>query len=60
MLVIAPTRELAVQSSLCFEEAGAKCSPSITSVCIYGGVSKVPQLQALNRGVHVVVATPGQ
>lgn len=58
MLVVAPTRELAMQSQEVLEEAGKFCG--IRSVAVYGGVPKWPQRQALEKGVEVVVATPGR
>ncbi|KAG7398641.1 RNA-dependent ATPase [Phytophthora boehmeriae] len=58
MLVVAPTRELAMQSSAVIAEAGKKCG--LKSICIYGGVPKNTQRKALRDGVHVVVATPGR
>ncbi len=58
MLVLAPTRELAMQSAEVLENAGRNCG--ITSTCIYGGVPKSEQRQALRRGVDAVVATPGR
>merc|ERR1712088_138693 len=58
MLIIAPTRELAMQSQEVLEAAGKECG--IASVCIYGGVSKWGQKEALGKGVEVVVATPGR
>merc|ERR1712130_419324 len=58
MLIIAPTRELAMQSQEVLEAAGKECG--IASVCVYGGVSKWGQKEALSRGVEVVVATPGR
>ncbi|KAG6957821.1 hypothetical protein JG688_00010808 [Phytophthora aleatoria] len=58
MLVVAPTRELAMQSSAVISEAGKKCG--LKSICIYGGVPKHTQKKALRDGVHVVVATPGR
>lgn len=58
MIVIAPTRELAMQSSQVIMEAGKNCN--VKSLCIYGGVPKRDQRQALKRGVQVIVATPGR
>jgi len=58
MLIVAPTRELAMQSQEVLEEAGKSCN--IRSVSIYGGVPKNSQRDALKRGVEVVVATPGR
>ena len=53
ILVIAPTRELAVQIQ-------EECASSIRSVCVYGGASKGPQARALESGVEIVIATPGR
>ncbi|OQR88668.1 DEAD/DEAH box RNA helicase [Thraustotheca clavata] len=58
MLVVAPTRELAVQCAEVISEAGK--SVNITSLCLYGGVPKHEQKRALKAGVQVVVATPGR
>jgi len=58
MLVLAPTRELAMQSQEVLEEAGK--TSGIRSVCCYGGVPKWDQKRALRWGVEVVVATPGR
>jgi len=58
MLVLAPTRELAMQTQTVMEEAGKSCN--IRSVCCYGGVPKWEQKRALRWGVEVVVATPGR
>nr|CCC91911.1 unnamed protein product [Trypanosoma congolense IL3000] len=58
-LVLAPTRELAVQ----IEEETRKVLrrlPHITTVCLYGGTPKGPQIRALRAGVHVCIATPGR
>jgi ATP-dependent RNA helicase RhlE len=57
-LILAPTRELAVQISASFAKYG-KFTKLRTAV-IYGGVSQVPQVRALQRGVDVLVATPGR
>ena len=58
MLVLAPTRELAIQI---LEETQKFGRPiGIRSVCCYGGSPKYPQIQALQRGVEVIVCTPGR
>jgi ATP-dependent RNA helicase DeaD len=57
-LVLAPTRELAVQITLELEKIAAYTSVRATT--IYGGQSINVQLDALRRGVHVVVGTPGR
>jgi len=59
MLVVAPTRELAMQSQEVLEKAGTSCG--LRSVCLYGGVPKWQQAKLLEQGtVEVVVATPGR
>jgi ATP-dependent RNA helicase DeaD len=58
-LVLAPTRELAIQVAEAFQKYAAKL-PGFHVLPIYGGQSYVPQLAALKRGVHVVVGTPGR
>jgi len=58
MLVLAPTRELAMQSQKVLEEFGKVVN--LTSVCIYGGVPKPPQQAVLRKGVDCVVGTPGR
>ncbi len=57
-LVLVPTRELAVQVSEAF--AGYGKDLGIKVVAVYGGQPIGRQLGALDRGVHVVVATPGR
>jgi ATP-dependent RNA helicase RhlE len=57
-LVVAPTRELAAQIDASFAAYGA--NSRITHTCVFGGVGKGPQVKALNRGVDVLVATPGR
>lgn len=55
--VLAPTRELAQQ----IEEETKKILPkALSSICLYGGTSKGPQIQALQKGAQIVVATPGR
>merc|ERR1719412_3506940 len=58
MLVLSPTRELAMQTQVVMEAAGGACY--IRSVCCYGGVPKWEQKRALRWGVEAVVATPGR
>ena len=58
-LVLAPTRELAIQVAEAFQKYATKV-PGFHVLPIYGGQSYYPQLQALKRGVHVVVGTPGR
>ena len=58
-LVLAPTRELALQVCEAFERYASKM-PGIRVLPVYGGQGYGPQLTALRRGVHVVVGTPGR
>ena len=58
MLVLAPTRELAIQIQSEAEKFGHPIG--IMSVCMYGGAPKPEQLSQYRRGVHVIVATPGR
>ncbi len=57
-LAVAPTRELAVQVSSDLERAGA--DRGIRVLTVYGGRAYEPQVEALKRGVEVVVGTPGR
>ena len=57
-LILAPTRELAVQNS---EEINSlKGDRNLEIASVYGGASMELQLRKLRRGVHVVVGTPGR
>jgi ATP-dependent RNA helicase RhlE len=58
VLVLAPTRELAVQIE--DEIHGLSYHTTITSAAIYGGVEMGPQERALKAGVDIIVATPGR
>ncbi|MQA23327.1 DEAD/DEAH box helicase [Rugamonas rivuli] len=58
-LVLAPTRELAIQVAEAFQTYATHI-PGFHVLPIYGGQSYGPQLSALRRGVHVVVGTPGR
>lgn len=57
-LILAPTRELALQIDA--EVASLARNMNIRRAVVLGGVSKGPQIHALKRGVHVLVATPGR
>ncbi|XP_075155261.1 maheshvara [Haematobia irritans] len=59
-LVLAPTRELAQQIQSVVRDYGHLCKPEIRHTCIFGGSSKVPQARDLDRGVEVIIATPGR
>jgi len=57
-LVLTPTRELALQVNESI--LGFSRKTGLRSVAIFGGVGMQPQIDALKRGVHIVVATPGR
>ena len=58
MLVLTPTRELAVQVHAVLQSMGKALG--LTAVSVYGGVGIEPQAKALRRGVDIVVACPGR
>ncbi|MCC8074528.1 MAG: DEAD/DEAH box helicase [Clostridiales bacterium] len=57
-LVLTPTRELAIQNQECFVNYGKYLN--VTSVVIFGGVGQAPQVEAIQKGADVLVATPGR
>lgn len=57
-LILTPTRELAAQVEESVRVYGANLT--LQSTVIFGGVGMQPQVQALRRGVEVLVATPGR
>ncbi len=57
-LVLAPTRELAIQIDESFRTYGS--GTGLKTVCIYGGVSQNSQVTAIQRGADILVATPGR
>ncbi|MEE4241156.1 MAG: DEAD/DEAH box helicase [Desulfopila sp.] len=59
ILVLAPTRELAIQVSESFKKYGSKLQ-QLQVLPIFGGQEYSTQLRQLQRGVHVIVGTPGR
>lgn len=59
ILVLVPTRELAVQIDEVFRAFSEPLLRSVRTLAVYGGVSIQPQMKAL-MGVEVLVATPGR
>ncbi len=57
-LVLAPTRELALQSAREIEKLGAR--RGIDTVAVYGGASMDRQISALEKGARVISGTPGR
>jgi ATP-dependent RNA helicase RhlE len=58
VLVLCPTRELAAQIGASFQTYGQHLR--FRQAVIFGGVGQQPQVRALDRGVHVLIATPGR
>ncbi len=59
VLVLTPTRELAIQVSESFQRYAA-CSPGLQVLALYGGSDFRDQIHRLRRGVQVIVGTPGR
>lgn len=59
ILVLAPTRELAMQISTVTEKY-TKLLSQVKTVCIYGGVGYAGQLKAMSRPYEILIATPGR
>jgi len=57
-LILTPTRELAIQISESFTAYGKHTG--LKNLVIFGGVSQNPQVDALRRGVDILIATPGR
>ena len=57
-LILTPTRELAIQIQESFAAYGKNLR--LKTLVIFGGVNQGPQVDALRRGVDVLVATPGR
>ena len=57
-LIVTPTRELAIQIAESFTAYGRHCG--LTNTVIFGGVTQGAQTTALQRGVDILIATPGR
>lgn len=57
-LILAPTRELALQSQRALDQIGQH--KGISTVAVYGGAPMEPQISALRRGAEIVSGTPGR
>jgi len=60
ILVLVPTRELAIQVAEVFAQLAVNITPEIKCQSVYGGVKINPQMMALRGGADVLVATPGR
>ena len=58
-IVLSPTRELCLQIADDMKDF-ARYLPGIHIEAVYGGANIVPQMKALRKGVHIIVATPGR
>ena len=58
VVILSPTRELAQQTNKFFAEVGKDLG--VKSVCIIGGERIETQIEEIEKGVHVLVATPGR
>jgi ATP-dependent RNA helicase RhlE len=59
VLVLVPTRELAIQVAEVFRECSLNFPKPVRSIAVYGGVSINPQMKAI-YGVDILIATPGR
>lgn len=57
-VVMVPTRELALQITEVFHKLGR--NTGIRTFCVYGGVEQDNQIAALERGIDILVSTPGR
>ncbi|WP_114777386.1 DEAD/DEAH box helicase [Botryobacter ruber] len=57
-IVMAPTRELALQLTEVFEQIGRHTR--VKTFCVFGGVEQGPQIAKLEAGIDILVATPGR
>lgn len=58
VLILTPTRELALQIDECFTDYGKYSG--LRHTAIFGGVKQKPQTDALRKGVDILIATPGR
>ncbi|MCL2327531.1 MAG: DEAD/DEAH box helicase [Bacteroidetes bacterium] len=57
-LILTPTRELAIQIDECFSDYSKYTD--LRHTVIFGGVSQIPQVETLKRGIDILIATPGR
>jgi len=57
-LILAPTRELAIQIGDSFKTYGRYAG--LKQTLVYGGVGQGNQVKAMDKGVHILIATPGR
>ncbi|SJM94745.1 DEAD/DEAH box helicase [Crenothrix polyspora] len=59
-LILAPTRELAIQIAEAISDYASAITPKVKIICAHGGISINPQMLALRGGADILVATPGR
>ena len=59
VLILSPTRELCVQIGNDLKNYSKYC-PAVRIACVYGGTDIRKQIRELEKGVHILVATPGR
>ncbi|MPQ46780.1 DEAD/DEAH box helicase [Marinifilum sp. N1E240] len=57
-VVMVPTRELAIQITEVFQEIAKHTK--VNSLCVFGGVDQDPQIEKLEKGVDILISTPGR
>ena len=57
-MVMVPTRELAMQITSVFNTLGK--GTGVKTLCVHGGVEQEPQIERLEKGIDILVATPGR
>ncbi|MCG8576778.1 MAG: DEAD/DEAH box helicase [Flavobacteriales bacterium] len=57
-LVMVPTRELALQITEVFHDLGR--NTKVRTLCVYGGVEQDHQIKSLQKGIDILVSTPGR
>ncbi|WP_421919215.1 DEAD/DEAH box helicase [Marinifilum sp.] len=57
-VVMVPTRELAIQITEVFQEIGKYTK--VNSFCVFGGVEQDPQIAKLQKGIDILISTPGR
>ena len=57
-LILVPTRELAMQVSANISQLG--CYTDLRHMAIYGGLGPKTQIEALSKGIDILIATPGR
>jgi ATP-dependent RNA helicase RhlE len=57
-IVMVPTRELALQITEVFHKLGK--GTNVEALCLFGGVEQAPQIEKIEKGIDILIATPGR